>query len=141
MLPKEAIKAEVWDKLRGRQNEVSKREVQLTMQHIPEWNDESRRTTDINGMIEMLSDYGFPPSFINSLQDHRALKFVRDTFIMRSRIKKSLESVRDPAKKAGARPSGKTKAGQKPFAQNTKSPKYPTQQDKLAEYFKNAESN
>lgn len=141
MLPKESIKPEVWESLRKRQNAVSKREVQLTMQHIPEWSDESRRTTDINGMIDMLSDYGFPPSFINSLQDHRALKFVRDTFIMRSRIKKSLESVRDPAKKAGTRPSGKTKAAMKPFSANTKAPKFPTQADKIAQFFKDAESN
>lgn len=140
MLPKDAIKPEVLAKLRERQDSTTRRERQLTLEHIAEWRDEKRRTSDLEGMVEMLSDYGFDESFLESVVDHRAMKFIRDTFLIRSRIKKSLEQVRDP-KRLGTRPSGKpNKAAQKPAHQqsNRRSP-VPSQGDRIAQWFQSKE--
>lgn len=138
MLPKEAIKPEVLAKLREQQDTTVRRERQLTLEHISEWRDEKRRTSDLEGMVEMLSDYGFDASFLESVVDHRAMKFIRDTFLIRQRIKKSLEQVRDP-KRLGARPSGKAaKAAHKPVSSNRRTPA-PSQADRIAQWFQSKE--
>jgi hypothetical protein len=134
VLPKDAIKPEVLNKLRERQEHTTRRERQLTLQHIPEWRDEKKRTAELEGIEEMLSDYGFDGTFLQAVTDHRAMKFIRDTFLIRTRIKKSLEAVRDP-KKLGAKPSGKSgKAAIKPGT-NSRRQTTMTQDDKLAKLF------
>jgi hypothetical protein len=134
VLPKDAIKPEVLNKLRERQEHTTRRERQLTLQHIPEWRDEKKRTAELEGIEEMLSDYGFDGTFLQAVTDHRAMKFIRDTFLIRTRIKKSLEAVRDP-KKLGAKPSGKSgKAANKPGT-NSRRQTTMTQDDKLAKLF------
>jgi hypothetical protein len=134
LLPKDAIKPEVLNKLRERQEFTTRRERQLTIQHIPEWRDEKKRLADLEGIEEMLSDYGFDGTFLQAVTDHRAMKFIRDTFLIRTRIQKSLAAVRDP-KNLGARPSGKSgKAAAKPGVKSRRQTKM-TQDDKLAELF------
>lgn len=107
MLPKDAVKPEVIQAVRNKQDATIKRERGLTLQHIPEWRDEPRRTKEIEGITEMLGEYGFAEGFIASVVDHRALKFMRDAYLIRQRIKKSLADARDPARRGIQRPSGK----------------------------------
>jgi len=106
LLPKEAITPAVLEKLRRNQTQTLKVERQRALEHIPSWRDEKARTADIALMNEVLSDYGFDEGFLDSVIDHRAVKFVRDMCLMRARIKKSLESVRN-ANNTNKRPSGK----------------------------------
>lgn len=139
MLPKEAIKPEVLSKLRERQDSTERRERQLTLQHIPEWRDEKKRTAELEGIEEMLGEYGFDGTFLAAVKDHRAMKFIRDTYLIRMRIRKSLEAVRDP-KKLGAKPSGKNgKAAVKPTVNSNRQKTALTQDDKLARLFKSTE--
>jgi hypothetical protein len=139
MLPKEAKSPEVLQKVRERQELVTRRERQATLEHIPEWRDEQKRTVEFEGIQEMLSDYGFDDTFFHSVVDHRAMKFLRDTFLMRSRIRKALEQVRDP-KKLGVKPSGKgAKAPVKPNANAPRRKSVATQDDRLAAWFQSKE--
>lgn len=130
ILPKDAIKPEILAKVRARQETVARNEKRQTLEHIPEWRDETRRAKEIEDIVDTLGDYGFDASFLESVVDHRAIKLLNDFTKMRNRIRKSLESVRDP-KRLGIRPSGKG-APRKPPVENTsrKNPA-PTQGDRL----------
>lgn len=110
MLPKEQIKPEMVEKVRKRHEVTMARERALTLEHIPDWNDEKRRMEDIQGMIDMLSEYGFDETFIETVVDHRALKFIRDMYLRDKRIKAALAKVTTPTKK-GKAPSGKASKG------------------------------
>jgi hypothetical protein len=139
VLPKDAIKPEVLQKLRERQAETTRQQRQLTLEHIPEWRDEKKRTAEIEGIVEMLSDYGFDESFLQSVVDHRAMKFIRDNYLIRTRIRKSLEQVRDP-KKLGKQPSGKgSKAPNKPSNNSPRRQAAVTQGDKIRDWFQSKE--
>lgn len=139
VLPKDAIKPEVLQKLRERQAETTRQQRQLTLEHIPEWRDEKKRTAEIEGIVEMLSDYGFDESFLQSVVDHRAMKFIRDNFLIRSRIRKSLEEVRDP-KKLGKQPSGKSnKSASKPIDKSPRRAVVGTQSDRIRDWFQSKE--
>lgn len=135
VLPKEALTPEVLNKLRTRQDSVTKREKQLTIEHIPSWRDESTRTKDIELMQSQLADYGFDESFLHSVVDHRAMKFIRDSCLMRDRIRKSIAQVR-AAKIVSGKPSGKpNKAAVKPIANAPRKSVVETQDTKLARLF------
>jgi hypothetical protein len=109
------------DKMRKRHEATMKRERALTLEHIPDWENESARQEDIQGMMDLLGDYGFDESFITSVTDHRALKFIRDAYLRDKRIKAALSKVTIPSKN-GKRPSGKTaKAPVKPSANQSSS--------------------
>lgn len=140
MLPKDALSEGVLKKVRERQEITTRRERQLTLEHIPEWRNEKVREAELEGINEMLSDYGFDETFLPTIIDHRAMMFVRDAFRIRSRIKKSLEAVRDP-KKLGKGTSGKSnKAAAKPAAETqTRRTRSPTQRDRIVELFKSKE--
>lgn len=113
LIPKEHIKPEMVEKVRKKHEATQTRERQLTLQHIPAWRNEETRTADIEGMVGVLSNYGFEESFIATVVDHRAIKLLRDFYLMDKRIKAALGKVTIPLKK-GKAPSQKT---QKP-AQN-----------------------
>ena len=140
VLPKDAIKPEVLNRLRERQAETTRQERLLTLEHIPEWRDEKKRTAEVEGIVEMLSDYGFDGSFLQSVIDHRAMKFIRDSFLIRARIKKSLAEVRDP-KNLGKRPSGKgNKAPNRPSNNSsTRRSAAVTQGDRIRDWFSSKE--
>lgn len=121
LIPKGQLNPELVNKMRQRHEATTNRERELTMEHIPDWQNEKTRTEDLKGMVEMLSDYGFEPSFISTVVDHRALKFIRDSYLRDKRIKAALAKVTTPAGKAGQRPSGKSgKAPSKPGAAPSK---------------------
>lgn len=139
MLPKDALKPEVREKLRARQQATTAREKQLTLEHIPEWHDSKRRTADLEGMATMMErDYGFHPEFLATVSDHRAMKFIRDTYLIRSRIQKSLDAVRDPTGKKGQRPSAKSaKPAAKPGTNQPR--KKASEVNRLLDYFSSTE--
>ncbi len=102
------------EKVRKRHVETQTRERQLTLQHIPEWQDEKRCTQDMQGMIDFVGEWGFDESFLGTVVDHRAMKFIRDMYLRDQKIKNAMKGVTVPARK-GLRPSGKpSKAPSKP---------------------------
>jgi hypothetical protein len=119
MIPKEHVPAGIVDKLRVTHEKTLVRERALTLEHIPDWSGvkgEERKAEDVAGMNELLSEYGFDDTFINSVVDHRAMKMIRDYYLQTKRIRKALEGVTIPVKK-GQRPSGK--AGKAPARPGT----------------------
>ncbi len=107
MIPKENIPQGIVEKIRKRHEATVTRERELTLEHIPSWHDEKACAADIQGINEMLADYGFDETFITTVVDHRALKFIRDAYLRDKRIKAALAKVTTPTKR-GKVPSSKT---------------------------------
>lgn len=93
-LPEKAIKPEVLERLRKKRDETQTLERGKTLEAIPEWRDEKRRTEDIRGMVEHLKGYGFPENYLQSVFNHRSLKYIRDNWLRETRIRRALESVK-----------------------------------------------
>lgn len=138
MLPKEQIRPEMVEKIRKRHDENMRIERQRTMEVIPEWQDEKRRVEDIQGMVDLMKDYGFDEGFLGTVADHRALKFIRDMYLRDKRIKAALAKVTTPNTK-GQRPSTKpAKGAVRPNAQPTKRTaqgSIPNQRARLSQLF------
>jgi hypothetical protein len=90
LVPKDQIKPEMVEKIRKRHEATQAAERRATLEHIPEWQDEKRRTEDLQSMVELVEDYGFGPEFLSTVVDHRAMKMMRDYMMMRTRIRKAL---------------------------------------------------
>lgn len=106
LIPKQHLSQELVDKVRKNHLATQARERELTLEHIPAWQNEETRSREIQDIVEMFSDYGFDEGFITTIVDHRAMKFARDTMLMRKRIAKALSEVKIPPRK-GKTPSGK----------------------------------
>lgn len=118
MLPKEVAQQlpQLVEKVRKRHEATRTIEQQRTLEVISEWSSESRRLEDIKGISAFLGEWGFDESFITTIVDHRAMKFVRDMYLRDQKIKKALAGVTIPKKK-GFSPSAKpSKAPAKPGA-------------------------
>jgi hypothetical protein len=136
-IPREHIKPEVVNKIRQRHEANMARERQMTLEHIPEWRDEKRASEDLQGMIDLLGEYGFDETFIGSVHDHRAIKFIRDMYLRDKRIKAALAKVTTPENK-GQRGSAKTgKAAARPNKQTStrRSGVMPDQRSRIAALF------
>lgn len=107
-LPKSAVKPEVLDTIRQKHELVLKRERAKTLEVIPEWQDETKRTEEIAGIVEHLKGYGFPANYLQSVFDHRTLKYIRDNWQREQRIRKALEQVEamKPRTPAKSKPNG-----------------------------------
>lgn len=92
-LPQSAIKPETLELIRQKHEANLKRERTKTLEVIPEWSDETKRTEEIGGIVEHLKDYGFPANYLQSVYDHRTLKYIRDNYLREQRIRKALEQV------------------------------------------------
>jgi hypothetical protein len=117
MLPADAIKPEMVERVRKQHEAKQNQERRLTLQVIPEWEDETARETDIEGMSSFLQEHGFDEHFIATIVDHRALRFLRVMWQRDLRIKRALAKVKDEPKQGvrnGQRPSGKSRFAPKP---------------------------
>lgn len=143
LIPREQLKPELIEKVRAQHESTMRRERQLTVEHIPEWRNEETRTADLEGMTELVQNYGFPEAFITTVVDHRALKMLRDFYRMDKRIREALAKVTTPTRK-GFKPSAKTpKAPRAPInhpANGKRSTGFvPNQNAKLRELFNTSE--
>ena len=93
-MPEGAIKPEVLQKIRAKHEAQVTLEKQRTLDVIPEWKDETRRTKEIAGMVEHLQQYGYPVDHLSHVADHRQLKYIRDNWQREQRIRAALEKVR-----------------------------------------------
>lgn len=107
-LPKTAVKPEVLETIRQKHEAVLKRERARTLEVIPEWQDEAKRTEEIAGIVEHLKGYGFPANYLQSVFDHRTLKYIRENWQREQRIRKALEQVEamKPKTPAKSKPHG-----------------------------------
>lgn len=138
LLPKEAVKPALIEKVRAQRSEMITRERQATLDAIPAWEDEQTRLSDIKGMVDLLKVYGLPEAFLGTIHDHRALKFIRDMWQMKSRIDKALAAVK-PDSKPGKRPSSKvpsTRAPNVTTPTNRRSGVRPTQDQAIQQLFR-----
>jgi hypothetical protein len=142
MIPKEHISPEIVNKIRKRHDANMAFERRQTLEHIPEWRDEKRVAQDLQGMTEFLGEYGFDETFIASVHDHRAIKFIRDMYLRNNRIKAALAKVTIPDSK-GHRGSAKTKkAASRPSSQQQSTRRdgvAPNQQSRIAALFNKSE--
>lgn len=114
LIPRDQLKPEMVEKIRRRHEATQAAERRATLEHIPEWHDEARRSKDLEGMVELVGDYGFGGEFLATVVDHRAMKMIRDYMLMRTRIRKALSNVKDGKPIKGQRTSGKAKPAAKP---------------------------
>lgn len=141
MIPKEHIRPEVVNKIRKRHDENMAFERRMTLEHIPEWRDEKKAGEDLQGMIEFTKRWGFDQTFMATVHDHRAIKFIRDMYLRDKRIQAALAKVEIPDSK-GQRGSAKTKkAATRPMqSQSTrKQGVAPDQRSRIAALFSQSE--
>jgi len=113
-LPPNAVKPEVLEAVRRKHEANVKAERARTLEVIPEWADEGKRTEDIAGMVEHLAGYGFPSNFLESLVDHRAIRYVRENYLREQRVKRALEQVSHVRSSSAAPSKSNGKAPAKP---------------------------
>ena len=112
-LPEKAIKPEVLQKVRDKHDAQMQLERRRTMEVIPDWQDETTRTADIEGMAEHMKQYGYPIDYLERVADHRQIKYIRDNWQREQRIRKALEKVRAGKPNPTSRQKPATKAPQK----------------------------
>lgn len=118
MIPKENINPAIVEKIRKRHEAHMAFERRMTLEHIPEWRDEKRAGEDLQGMIDFTKRWGFDETFMATVHDHRAIKFIRDMYLRDKRIQAALAKVTTPESK-GQRSSAKTKkAAARPVQQS-----------------------
>lgn len=141
MLPKGSISPEIVNKLRERHNATMTRERELTLEHIQDWQDEKRMAQEVDGIAKWLhEEYGFDPSFVTTIVDHRALKFVRDMFLRDKKIKAALAGVRNDPPRARAPSSrqqpvngrGSSNPARPGAVASNRPPTTPTERDRLS---------
>jgi hypothetical protein len=93
-IPPDKLNTEVLNKVRNKMDAHVKQERRRTLEAIPEWEDESSRTTDLAGIAEHLADYGFPASALQGITDHRMIRYMRDNWLRKSRLQAALDKVR-----------------------------------------------
>lgn len=137
LIPKDKLSPELVNKIRQKHEATQAAERRATLEHIPEWKDEKRRTEDIEGMIGLIGDYGFGPEFLSAVVDHRALKMIRDFYLMDRRIKNALAKVKDVKKAQGQRTSGKQGNARRPnnASQNRQARVLPDQNTRIRNLF------
>jgi hypothetical protein len=94
-LPKTELKPETLEEIRKRHEATLKVERTKTLEVIPEWRDEAIRKQDITGMVEHLTGYGLPATYLQTVSDHRVMKYVRDNYLRKQRLEKALALVQE----------------------------------------------
>lgn len=118
MLPRSAIKPELVQAIADKQELTARQERRNTLNVIPEWSDEQAEAKDRSEMAEHLAAYGYPKGYLDNINDHRTLKYIRDNMRRQQRIERALaqvETVRKPGHGTGK------SAGKSPAKSNGKS--------------------
>lgn len=103
MIPREMLKPELVEKIRGERERYVAQEVEKLVDVIPEWRDEAKLASDKAGMLGFLKDYGIEPEVLQGMVDHRFIKLIRDSWQRKARIDKAMANVkqtREPPKAA-----------------------------------------
>jgi len=140
MIPREHVKPDIVNKIRQRHEANMAFERRMTLDHIPEWRDEKRAGEELQGMVDFTKRWGFDETFMATVHDHRAIKFIRDMYLRDKRIQAALAKVTTPDSK-GQRGSAKTKkAAARPMQQQqTRKGAAPDTRQRLAALFNQSE--
>lgn len=114
LLPKNAIKPELIQMLANRREQTLTREKGMTLKAIPDWKDTAREGTDRTAMQAHLAEYGYAPGYLETITDHRTLKYIRDNMQRQERITRVLAQVKQikkPAHKPSGAPTGSPQVG------------------------------
>jgi len=121
MLPKKALSKELLNAVAEKRATLTRTEAARTKQVIPEWKDEQIEIADRQAMSEHMRDYGFPENYVDSLVDHRTLRYIRESMLRQQRIERALADVAT-RRKPGHKPSGSsTQTGKKTTQRRTRS--------------------
>lgn len=93
-LPPEVLKPELLERVRREALAARERERRATMEAIPEWADEKTRTSELQGIVEMLQGYGYSPQYLEQSLDSRLIRLARDSWLRKTRIERALASVK-----------------------------------------------
>lgn len=93
-LPPEVLKPEFLERVRKDALAARERERRAVMEAIPEWADEETRTRELQGIVEMLQDYGYSPKYLEQSLDSRLIRLARDSWLRKMRIERALAAVK-----------------------------------------------
>lgn len=113
-LPPKALSPQALQLVRQKAEAELKTEREQTLRAIPEWADETRREAELQGMVEMLSDYGFSPNFLQQSFSHKLVRFVRDAYLRKQRVEQALAKVQGVKKPSSTGKSSPAGAAKKP---------------------------
>lgn len=129
-LPKTALSENFRESLRKKHEQAVREENQKTLDLIPEWKDEEFRTKEFSEIIEHMSDYGFPKTYLQTVHDSRTLRYIRDNYLRHKRVTAALERAKK-GKPSTAPRSGNASTPAKPI-QKASSKRQP--RDQLAAF-------
>lgn len=107
-LDPKAITPQVREKVRAKVEASVKRERELILSTIPEWQNATVRDAELGAMVEYLRDFGLPESFLTTTMHHKLFRMVRDATLRKQRHERALAQV-VPVKKPST--TGKSGAG------------------------------
>lgn len=133
MLPKSAITPQLKEALVRRRADVVARETELTKSVIREWRDPEVEARDKAAMNKHLETWGFGPNYLDTVIDHKTLRYIRESMRREQRILEAVEKVRT-ARKPGHKPSGRPSPGSQQSNRRSGVPRARTSQvDKVVE--------
>lgn len=108
-IPRDKLDPKILETVRAKVAENAKRERARTLELIPDWRDEGTMTKELEGMSEFLKGYGFPPDYLKTVFDHRAILMMRDAWRRETRVRAVLDEIeQDPPPALGkGKPQGK----------------------------------
>ena len=86
------------------------REHLALIQAIPEWNDQARKTNDFEKMVNVMQGYGFSRTEVESVMDHRLVKFVHDMTQRINLVQEAKKRKKIPASLGKSKPGHKSKS-------------------------------
>lgn len=119
-LPKEVLKPENLKAAQARLETRAAKQRELTLKAIPDWQNSDTRKAELGEMVEHMKQYGFPPSYLSSISDHRTMVYIRENWKREKRIREALKLVEEKGGKPHG--TGKGNAGQQPTKPGAKPP-------------------
>lgn len=135
LLPKSAISDQLLERVARRRADLVETESRMTRQVIPEWESEETETAERAAMQEHLSEYGFPSNYVDSIIDHRTLRYIRESMLRQQRIERALAQVKT-VRKAGHSPSGKPSGKPAPTGKGKTNSRSRSQVSQIAQLLK-----
>ena len=80
MLPAQVKDERLLNAVAGKMAAEREEQRTLTLRNIPEWQDERVEADERKALAEHLSQYGFSPTYLDNVGDHKTLKYIRDNW-------------------------------------------------------------
>jgi len=113
LIDPKALTPQFVEEVKRRAADEAKREMQATLELIPEWQNAEVREKELAGMVEYLKGFGIPPLFLSATPNHKLFRLVRDAWQRKVRVDAALAKVAPVKRETTAgksRPTGKAPA-------------------------------